>query len=950
MRRSATALVTLVLASVLQHGGAAAATSVSNRPIPPPLPAGVAPEQALGRDPTTGAPPRAGRSLRAVTVGDTVWSFVDSLETLSSPSNEDGWTHYDNSAKTTAWHIDTFLACQNHSWWCGRQDSTWVFDSNRAGYPNDWKQYLTNHFPTASIPAGQPVKISFRHYFNAEPDYDFGYVEVNDPDESWTRIAIFTGRVPAVGTCDTFTVVVPDSIVAKYRVGTPEVPGPLPVPFRFSFTSDVGFSSEDGLYDGDGWVVDNVTVKWGSANNVVFFDNMESGPGGWQMTTEPGVGDYFFLQRNVLTEDICTTNQTNVWTDWNQIFQSLVARQDNFVVTKPVAINRPSAVFLGFDVYRNLPLNSCFFYHTNFRTKNVGDANWSTWIDPTFFVYYGGNKDWIRQMITMTGAAGKDSIQVELGLRDYSAEFCDGVSSPANTYALFDNVAIGVIGQTAPSFITRDLDLFNDTFQTTPFFRDDNFNTPLGDSTVVQISASRGYKQGSMFYRLDGGAFNSVPLQVCAPALPTFRFADVPAGSYPANTTLQYYFSVTDSLNQTATFPVDAVTNSHYFSASILPLKSAINPALGCTDSLASILFVNRFTGREPIAHIPQTLTSLGYKFDTWDVNGPTSGIGNCIGGSDPADLHYHWPPTDVSKLTQYSTIVWNSGDLQAFTITPQDETLIQSWIQQPGKSRNFWIGGDDVGAELRANGGALEVNGFLGFTCGVVWLRNIWENAPQDSLQPVLRGVNGGPMAGRFMHLDGGCPIINAFDLVTLSSTANQGKAGLMLTYPNSFAASTRYATDYNPFSATDSARVVFDGFGFGSIMEGGERINVTKAVVKDYFKEANCYVATGVDEGAGSQAPPVRNTLRQNMPNPFNPETVIRYSVDRSGPVAIRIYNVSGALVRTLVDRVQSAGEHVERWNGTDDRGRPLPSGAYFYRLESQGFTDSKKLILLR
>jgi hypothetical protein len=159
-----------------------------------------------------------------------------------------------------------------------------------------------------------------------------------------------------------------------------------------------------------------------------------------------------------------------------------------------------------------------------------------------------------------------------------------------------------------------------------------------------------------------------------------------------------------------------------------------------------------------------------------------------------------------------------------------------------------------------------------------------------------------------------------------------------------------TRYATDYNTFTPTDSARVVFTGFGFNFIEEGGERLNVTKMIVKDYFKEPNCYVATGVEEGSGSDAPSIGNALRQNIPNPFNPETVIRYSVARTGPVAVRIYNVNGALVRTLVDGVQPTGEHTARWNGTDDQGRPLPSGAYFYRLESQGFADSRKLILLR
>ncbi len=949
MRRSATALLSFAVALVFQFGSAAASSSVSTRPAEP-IPAGVVPHQAPVGDPSSGAPARAGRFLRSAQVGDTVWQFIDSLETLTSPGSEGGWTHYDASAKITAWHIDTFLGCQGNSWWCGRIDSSWVFDTNRAGYENDWKQYLTNKFPTTSIPPGTPVTLSFKHYFNAEPSYDFGYVEVFDRDQGWIQTAIFTGRVPAVGLCDTFTVVIPDSTVAKWRAGLPDdsTHTPLAGPFRFSFQSDVGYSSADGLYNGDGWIIDNVTVKAGAS--VVFFDNMESGMGSWQRTTEPGVGDFFYIQKNVLTEDVCTANQSKVWTDWNQIFQTAVPRMDNFVVTPPVAINRPSTAFVSFDVYRNLPLNSCFFYHTNFRTKNVGDANWGNWIDPTFFVYYGGTKDWARQRIALPGAAGKDSLQVELGLRDYSAEFCDGVSSPANTYALFDNIAIGIIGQTGPSFVVRDIDLFNDTFQTTPFFRDDNFNSPLGDSAVVQVSASRGYKQGSMFYRLNAGAFQSVPLQQSAPALPTHFFADVPAASYPANTTIQYYFSATDSQNTTVTYPTDAIANQNYLSASILPVKTAINLPLGCSDSLASILFVNHVIGREPQSYLAQTLTSLGYKYDTWEVNGPTSGIGNCLGGSVPGDQQYHWPVTDVGNLLQYSTIIWNSGELNAFTITPEDQTVIQSWIQQPGKNRNFWIGGEDVGAELMANGGLRNHANFLGFTCGVLFLRSIWENAPQDTLHPVVRGANGGVAAGRFMHLNGGCPILNTFDLYTLSSTANSGRSGLLLTYPNTFAASTRYATDYNTFSPTDSARVVVNGFGFNAIEEGGERLNVTKMIVKDYFKEANCYVASGVDEGSGSAAPPARSSLAQNMPNPFNPETAIRYSVASAGKVAIRIYNVNGALVRTLIDRVQTAGEHVERWNGTDDHGRPLPSGAYFYRLETQGFLDSKKLILLR
>ncbi|HET8624771.1 MAG TPA: FlgD immunoglobulin-like domain containing protein, partial [Gemmatimonadales bacterium] len=92
-------------------------------------------------------------------------------------------------------------------------------------------------------------------------------------------------------------------------------------------------------------------------------------------------------------------------------------------------------------------------------------------------------------------------------------------------------------------------------------------------------------------------------------------------------------------------------------------------------------------------------------------------------------------------------------------------------------------------------------------------------------------------------------------------------------------------------------------------------------------------------------------RNALGQNAPNPFNPSTVIRYSVAQTGPVTLRIFNAGGALVRTLVDTQHAPGDYSVRWDGHDDSGRRLSSGVYFYKIETAaGFRDSKKLILLK
>ena len=102
-----------------------------------------------------------------------------------------------------------------------------------------------------------------------------------------------------------------------------------------------------------------------------------------------------------------------------------------------------------------------------------------------------------------------------------------------------------------------------------------------------------------------------------------------------------------------------------------------------------------------------------------------------------------------------------------------------------------------------------------------------------------------------------------------------------------------------------------------------------------------------TGVpDEGT-----PEKFNLGQNVPNPFNPKTTIRYEVPAGGGhVAIEIYDVSGRLVRTLVDREETEGAHEVAWDGRDAQGRELPSGVYFYRMRAPGVETTKKALLLK
>ena len=90
--------------------------------------------------------------------------------------------------------------------------------------------------------------------------------------------------------------------------------------------------------------------------------------------------------------------------------------------------------------------------------------------------------------------------------------------------------------------------------------------------------------------------------------------------------------------------------------------------------------------------------------------------------------------------------------------------------------------------------------------------------------------------------------------------------------------------------------------------------------------------------------------NRLGPCYPNPFNPRTAISFSLDKTGWARLRLYDVAGKLVRTLVDEVREEGEHRLSWDGTDDRGLSAASGGYFLRLESEDGAWVRKLTLLR
>jgi hypothetical protein len=121
-------------------------------------------------------------------------------------------------------------------------------------------------------------------------------------------------------------------------------------------------------------------------------------------------------------------------------------------------------------------------------------------------------------------------------------------------------------------------------------------------------------------------------------------------------------------------------------------------------------------------------------------------------------------------------------------------------------------------------------------------------------------------------------------------------------------------------------------------------------------FFNTVN-FKQTSVEDDEQEKDLPREFVLHQNYPNPFNPTTKIPYTVygsqfvvHRPIPTTLKIYNVLGEKVRTLLDEPKKAGTYEVIWDGKDDQGKEVASGIYFYRLKVGNQSLTKKMLLLR
>jgi hypothetical protein len=276
--------------------------------------------------------------------------------------------------------------------------------------------------------------------------------------------------------------------------------------------------------------------------------------------------------------------------------------------------------------------------------------------------------------------------------------------------------------------------------------------------------------------------------------------------------------------------------------------------------------------------------------------------------------------PVPADTIQQFSTVVWignnYGGDLDSWYQTP-----ILSYLR---------AGGNVI---LASRMGQSFVSETLREYLGITWREDFY-NTIYDCLATYPGLIN--------MNIQGTQSYCAVFD--TSLATA---ESRLLFKETTAFATHRGLGVWREPVAGgthrSDGAQFVFMSGRPYRYSHDHMRANM-EYILSIFFGEP--YVPTGT----GYEAQVLAFDLGQNRPNPFNPLTTIRFTVPQNGSVELRIFDVTGRLIKTLLSKEVGAGTYSVMWDGRSDSGREVASGVYFYRLEAGPSVKTRKMVLLR
>ncbi len=658
----------------------------------------------------------------------------------------------------------------------------------------------------------------------------------------------------------------------------------------------------------------------------------------------------------------------------------------------------------AFDVYRHEDLTADapgIFYLWAMRStdsSDPADIEDALWQDRAF-VYYGG-PDYYRPTWPLPDlmVPGRTFVQAKLEILELGYVWGwvgdDGYPAP-----YFDNVSVKVYPLDGPAMSAREIDLANDGFpargsidttdlgsHSVRFDMAQNIslaahlrNDP-GDSIVVDIRAPMAgselagmptlewrLRPNPVFdpYRtspLGTATSGSVPgWNVVLPSglIDEGRFAfDLPDTGflYPGDV-LHYYIRAQDDRGGTglcmAILPADTTGFSEFshplsyhssFTVRALPtlkwdefVEDYVTPPLLFWNDAANLGGEDEWFG---------AFDQLGwyerFHYDVYYTNGPSSGVGNGLGGR----------ATDL-VLAKYDFIAYTSGNLYYNTLSNGDFThdagndlgVLTSWLDQ-GNKRMFCTGSNLV-SDLAGSGPAGQ--SFVQDRLGVSLVGDNLEPLIGNQASPAVAPIPGNGIVTNVESwiAFGGCPWLSSFDAVTTTGTATRlaefcDPAGNPGAYPYS-------AFTFNIFNGSrvvsapyDLMFIYSDPSGAKSPAPRPSRAQIIDDVMSNLGYPLLMFETSDVPE-AGS-------FFASQHPNPFNPRCEIRFNLPAVGPVSVKVFGLRGELVATVLDEVRPAGAGAVTWDGRDSRGAEAASGVYFYEVRSAGEVKVGKMSLVR
>jgi hypothetical protein len=407
--------------------------------------------------------------------------------------------------------------------------------------------------------------------------------------------------------------------------------------------------------------------------------------------------------------------------------------------------------------------------------------------------------------------------------------------------------------------------------------------------------------------------------------------------------------------------------------AEILPSSLAADSSWNC------VLYVDAHDDRDGLDQVieDQSLTaSLGAggnnyestRFDRYDNQTPSSAQ---LSFGRPLATNYG---ASQIQIFAYKAIAWHCGTLTSGKLTVEDAAILNPWllIRAIGNN-NFWGSGEGLCQSMQVSGGLARsfMNNTMGVlqNCTGIRLAGCGGAAIDTTFCIPTTAVAGSHFTSTILPRGrgNGCPNLLAFDRLSTNGAVATAKG--QLNYSRLVPGQGGTLTDV-PFAAVTNHntvdvtfKTVLDGISVGRMRSNAGFFGVgcddTGAAfartdnVLDWFGAASiCRIpAALVDVPVleGPQPPAFRHALGNAYPNPMNPTTRIQFTNGvANGRVKVEIFDVTGRLVRTLVDSKLPAGVHEVTWDGANEGGSSVPSGMYFYRMSADDFVSAKKLVV--